>query len=422
PAAFVQLDALPLTPNGKLDRKALPAPDDAALARQAYEAPQGELETTLVEIWQALLKIEQVGIVDDFFALGGDSLLATRLLSRFREVFPSTEYSMRAFFEAPTIKAAAERIRSASIKASPGEKQQYPLQSEQELNDGGAKKSFAENVVLIRHAGNAPIVFLIHPGGGEIVYARLMANTLQRGYSIYGIAAPDVQEGQVIAKTIEEIATNYLVAMRRIQPTGPYRLGGWSLGGIIAFEMAHQLVAMGEEIEFLGLIDTSYQFVPPQDSPDEISIGNLALRAIPPDASADQRATFATLAEKNDIEEMYRYAYTFKWIDNYVPIDAYMRNLNARYAENYAASQYTPQLGNFPMVHFCATENPYSSSKRWVENFPNKLMVVPVPGDHLSMMKPPHIQSLCNAFDKALKHFAVAFSGEADRGQEQVLP
>ncbi|WP_340622360.1 phosphopantetheine-binding protein [Xenorhabdus siamensis] len=85
PTAFVRLDAFPLTPNGKLDRRALPAPDEEAFARQVYEAPQGETETTLAAIWRELLGIEQISRHDSFFALGGHSLLAVRMIERLRQ-------------------------------------------------------------------------------------------------------------------------------------------------------------------------------------------------------------------------------------------------------------------------------------------------------------------------------------------------
>nr|WP_279610826.1 non-ribosomal peptide synthetase [Burkholderia gladioli] len=108
PTAFVRLDALPLTPNGKLDRRALPAPDQSALFRQAYEAPQGEIESALAEIWATLLDIERVGRHDSFFALGGHSLLAVQLTERLRQ--RGLSLAVRDLFQAPVLSALAQRL------------------------------------------------------------------------------------------------------------------------------------------------------------------------------------------------------------------------------------------------------------------------------------------------------------------------
>ncbi|MCG1048915.1 phosphopantetheine-binding protein, partial [Mycetohabitans sp. B6] len=108
PSAFVRLDAFPLTPNGKLDRRALPAPDDEALAHQMYVAPQGELETTLAAIWAELLGVERVGRHDSFFALGGHSLLAVQLIERLRR--RGIGLSVRALFDTPTLSALAQTL------------------------------------------------------------------------------------------------------------------------------------------------------------------------------------------------------------------------------------------------------------------------------------------------------------------------
>ncbi|MCG1042450.1 amino acid adenylation domain-containing protein [Mycetohabitans sp. B8] len=117
PSAFVRLDAWPLTPNGKLDRRALPEPDADALAHQAYEAPQGELETTLAQIWSKLLGVEQVGRHDSFFALGGHSLLAVQLVLLVQKSF-NVEISVRILFEAPSVAKLAERLESNALDAT----------------------------------------------------------------------------------------------------------------------------------------------------------------------------------------------------------------------------------------------------------------------------------------------------------------
>src|ERR1700716_3450591 len=117
PAAFVMLESLPLTPNGKLDRRALPAPDGEAYARQAYEAPQGEIEATLASIWSQLLRVERIGRHDNFFELGGHSLLAGRLISRVGESL-GVELPLTELFARPTLAALSEAVVATRWRSS----------------------------------------------------------------------------------------------------------------------------------------------------------------------------------------------------------------------------------------------------------------------------------------------------------------
>ena len=116
PAAYVRLESLPLTPNGKLDRKALPAPDEDAYATQTYEAPQGEMERKLAEIWAEVLKLEKVGRHDNFFALGGHSLLATRLVGRVRSLL-GVDLTIRTLFEVPSVAGLAKIVEVLILEA-----------------------------------------------------------------------------------------------------------------------------------------------------------------------------------------------------------------------------------------------------------------------------------------------------------------
>ncbi|WP_237577391.1 non-ribosomal peptide synthetase, partial [Mycetohabitans sp. B5] len=137
PAAFVRLDALPLTPNGKLDRRALPEPDADALAHQAYEAPQGELETTLAQIWAELLEVERVGRHDSFFALGGHSLLAVRLVNRVRAL--GADVPLAALFASPTLAAFAAVVNAQLSQQTSALPEITPISRE-----GGLPLSFAQ--------------------------------------------------------------------------------------------------------------------------------------------------------------------------------------------------------------------------------------------------------------------------------------
>ncbi|WP_338927323.1 non-ribosomal peptide synthase/polyketide synthase (plasmid) [Mycetohabitans endofungorum] len=234
PAAFVRLDALPLTPNGKLDRRALPEPDADALAHHAYEAPQGELETTLATIWAQLLGVERVGRHDNFFALGGHSLLVVRLIKRVRTVL-GVDIAIRTLFEAPTLAGLARHF----VK-----------------RDGIQENSFSV-LLPLKPTGSRPALFCIHPGFGLSWSYMSLSNYLHPDQPLYGLQARGFDGTSPLASTFDEMVSDYLEQMRRVQPKGPYCLLGWSFGGIVAHSMAVRLAHQGEKVALLALLDST---------------------------------------------------------------------------------------------------------------------------------------------------------------------
>ncbi|KVN54720.1 hypothetical protein WT14_29940 [Burkholderia stagnalis] len=229
PAAFIVLDALPLTTNGKLDRRALPEPDDDAFVQTQYEAPQGEIELTLAALWTDLLGVERIGRHDNFFALGGHSLIAARLLARIRETF-GREVSIRALFEAPTVAQLAPRIHTT-----------------------GPSDALAVLLPLQPLGSNSPL-FCIHPAGGFSWPFAGLAHHL-RDRPLYGLQARALTESGKYAQSIEDMAQDYVRQIRSVQPDGPYHLLGWSLGCHIAHAIATQLQLAGEKVALLAMLD-----------------------------------------------------------------------------------------------------------------------------------------------------------------------
>ncbi|WP_338861828.1 non-ribosomal peptide synthase/polyketide synthase (plasmid) [Mycetohabitans rhizoxinica] len=234
PSAFVRLDAFPLTPNGKLDRRALPAPDDAALAHQAYEAPQGELEMTLAAIWAELLGVERVGRHDSFFALGGHSLLAMRLINRVRTAL-EVDLAIRTLFETPTLAGLARHL----VK-----------------RDGIQENSFSV-LLPLKPTGSRPALFCIHPGFGLSWSYMGLSSYLHPDQPLYGLQARGLDGTSPLASTLDEMVSDYLEHMRRVQPKGPYCLLGWSFGGNVAHSMAVRLEHQGEKVALLALLDST---------------------------------------------------------------------------------------------------------------------------------------------------------------------
>ena len=231
PAAFVAVDRLPRTATGKLDRRALPAPDSVDPPEAgAYVAPRTELEETIAAAWREVLGVPRMGVRDDFFALGGNSLVALRLLARVRRAVDA-EVSVAALLQGPTVEQLARAVadRRSGVRLP---------------------------VVALQPQGAARPLFLVHAGGGHVACYAALAGLMAPDPPLYAFQARGLDDGLPPLQGAEAMAAYYVEALRRMQPRGPYRLGGWSYGGIAAFEMARQLRAAGEEVELLALLDT----------------------------------------------------------------------------------------------------------------------------------------------------------------------
>ncbi|MDX3078422.1 amino acid adenylation domain-containing protein [Streptomyces sp. MI02-7b] len=232
PSAFMVLDTLPLTPSGKLNRSALPAPElNSPVTARAPRTPQEEL---LVRLFADTLGLDSVGADDSFFDLGGDSLSATRLASRIRRA-TGVAMSIRDLFEAPTVARLVERI-SLGSGADPW-----------------------QELLPLRLNGGRPPLFCVHPGYGiSWSYIGLAAH-LPGTQPLFGLQARSLRQAVELPASVEEMADDYLAAIRNVQPTGPYHLLGWSFGGLVAHAMATRLQEQGESVALLVMLD-SYPF------------------------------------------------------------------------------------------------------------------------------------------------------------------
>ena len=234
PTAFVLMDAFPTTPNGKVDRKALPQPESSGIESEApYEAPRNETERTLSEIWADVLGVERVGIHDNFFAMGGHSLLTLQVLDRAHRA--GIDLAPQDMFNHQTI---GELVAAVASKTADSEETRW------------------SSLVPLQPGGSRRPLFLVHTTPGDILGYGNLVHHLGPDQPCYGLQSLGLHDPEQAHGSIEEMAAYYVDLILSVQPEGPYVLGGWCYGGIVAVEMARLLMAKGHEIGLLALIET----------------------------------------------------------------------------------------------------------------------------------------------------------------------
>ena len=231
PSAFVVLAAMPLTPNGKIDRRSLPAPViDRSQSATAFTEPRNQLEESIAQIWQQVLGIEQISIHDNFFELGGNSLIAVQLLTKLGNI-SGQNLPLATFLNAQTIEQLAVALNQPE------------------------NSSASASLVEMQINGSKPPLFCIHPIGGNVLDYFLLSRYLGQDQPTYGLQSLGLNGQQKPLKRVEDMASHYINEIRVVQPNGPYFLAGHSFGATIAFEIAQQLQAQGQQIGMLAFLD-----------------------------------------------------------------------------------------------------------------------------------------------------------------------
>nr|WP_310617866.1 enterobactin synthase subunit F [Pantoea cypripedii] len=230
PVSIVQLDAFPLSSNGKLDRKALPLPQAAMTS--TGRAPDPGLESQLAAAFCQLLARDSISAQDDFFALGGHSLLAMRLAAQLRRELQQP-VSVGQIMVASTVEKLAAL-----------------------LSDEQSHQQAGFEAVLPLRQGNGPTLFCFHPASGFAWQFSILQRYLDPRWSLMGIQSPDTDSPLNQSAHLDEVCDAHLRTLREVQPHGPYYFIGYSLGGTLAQGIAARLTAAGEEVAFLGLLDT----------------------------------------------------------------------------------------------------------------------------------------------------------------------
>lgn len=231
PGSFVILDALPVTANGKLDCDSLPAPEAPT---GVGRSPKDDVERQLCQLFAEILGVPTPSVDDSFFELGGHSLLATRLIGAIRARL-GVNVEFQSIFDAPTVISLSEHVRTTASRSVDDAVDDDPL-------------------VTLRVGASAPL-FCVHPASGHVSAYLDLIRHLPAELTVYGLQARHRADGRLAANSVEELAADYADRIRSCQPVGPYRLLGWSFGGLLAHAIATQLRAAGAEVSLLALLD-----------------------------------------------------------------------------------------------------------------------------------------------------------------------
>ena len=388
PAVFVELDRLPLTANGKIDRRALPEPEATAAAREhAVVEPRNPVERRLQRIWEELLDARPIGVEDDFFRLGGHSLLAVRLVAAVKKQM-GEELPLALLFQAPTIAELAARIGSGGLASS-------PLVEIQPGDEG------------------RPRLILVHPVGGTVLAYQELAGHLGDDQPVSALQDPYLQlaRGGEVRLSLEEMAAEYVSALLAAQPDGPYLLGGWSFGGLVAYEMARQMTEADREVALLAILDARPGGAePPEESDLEMLLGiarDLERRAGAALALRDE--DLANVAEPRRTDHVLVELKSAGLIAPELAPEMVGRYVQRRRFNELAAWEYRPRPYTGTITYFRATDaDPLTDggdrprqtdsdddpSDGWAQLASRPVEVHEVPGYHAGLIFDPYVQVL----------------------------
>ncbi|CAK9884161.1 MAG: Linear gramicidin synthase subunit D [Candidatus Erwinia impunctatus] len=368
PEAFVTLAAFPVTPNGKLDYAALPAPELGARVSRAYEAPLGRQEVLLAGLWAELLGVPRVGRQDNFFELGGHSIKAVVLLSKLRT--NNYDVGLRDLLINPTLRKQAGVIRGDNDPLLCCE-----LKNPVEIKEG---------------AGDTPL-FMVHESTGEpMVYSRL-SSLLNDSIPVYILHALDLSSSDSRPSTLSELAEIHFERIKSVQPSGPYRMLGWSLGGLLSLEIAKKIIDGGDCISFLGMVDTYYSY-------DNIEVVREVIhskvpgkqiehkRALVPNGTPLVMDIVDKAISSGFIEEDKR--------NEYLNNICYLTSL----ANGYTSDPIAVDL----VLYAASLENADKIDRGWGSVIKGRLTVMEMSADHFSIMGGVNVEKVASSINKFL--------------------
>jgi thioesterase domain-containing protein len=361
------------------------------------------LEEFLAGLWREVLRLDQVSVLDHFFEHGGSSIQGAMLINRLQQRLGEQVYVV-ALFDAPTIAGLAHYLGQAHPDAV---RRRFGPESLAEEPPGAGPGSRhrpepRELVVALQPKGSLSPWFLVHPPGGIVVCYHALAHRMGRERPCFAIRSRGLHGEEVLPGGMEEMAAEYVAAVRAIQPHGPYQFGGWSAGGLIALEMAQQLLEQGEQIGLLALIDTTPP-AHPGSSPEEDTSG----REYGLDLSMQE---LARLGPDEQLPYLWQHALKLGLVEPGVALEvaeqvlAELKRLFHHHmvlADEYSVRPYPGRVTLFrPSDAPFAVPTP--RDRGWGK-LAAAVDVHFVPGQHHSMVKEPHVQVLARKLNECLK-------------------
>ena len=392
PTAYMRLDSLPLTPNGKLDRRALPAPEQDAYSARGYEAPQGEIESYWPPSGPRCSSSERVGRHDNFFALGGHSLVILQLINLINQM--NLKISVAEVFECPTIESMSRKIGLRTTLFPP------------------------HNAILIRKGTTELPLFFAHEGTGQFLYVHALAPYVDDRVPLYALPPKAADETQLL--TVEAMAARMVRMMRSVQPSGPYRIAGWSFGGTLAYEIATQLIGADQRVDFLGMLDTNYP-AGLNSSHNKIAVIFdareqllLLIQAIA-NRGDDSQATIATLISKSHemnfealVQEVGKLSLMPALFNGATPAQIHYW-LARTHANGLASMSYSAEQIPISVRLFSTSKGATANhALGWNAVVPDTLLrIVKISGTHHTMLESPNVKGLGEAISREMRYAAL---------------
>ncbi|HHW67015.1 MAG TPA: amino acid adenylation domain-containing protein [Epulopiscium sp.] len=402
PKYFIHISKFPLMPSGKIDKNKLSENNIYIKHETKYIPPSNYIEKKLVEIWKDELGLDKIGINENFFDLGGDSLKAAIIAHRIHKEV-SNSISLSDIFENFTIEHIARNI---------SHKEQKILFNKEESD---------ENLVFLKKNVNSNLnCFIVHAGNGEVEIYTELCKYLKQDFNYWGIRANRLNCYAPINIRIETIAKYYIDKIKMIQPKGPYYILGWCIGGSIAFEMALQLEKMNEEVKFLGLINS---FAPDREFWGEISPFTVESEIEEATRYFNEQSFRNELLKQKDIEHIWKYTINYfkklnispetikqfvvddmdKAIPNYngkISVQEIIYYINILRTFDNARALYIPSRKVNTQVHFfAANQEKTSNIKVWNKYCTIPIKVYEIIGNNFSIFSKPNVLWFANKFN-----------------------